>query len=310
MKLSRSLIPDAAALQAFEAAARHQSFTRAALELDLTQSAISRQIKDLEAKLGLQLFDRVRQRVVLSGAGRRLLPEVERLLAQIETMTLRAIGTRDISGQLTVATLPTFGSRWLMPRLPRFLALHPGVQLTVVSRSEPFDLEAAAVDLAIHYGRPVWPKAVCTYLCSEDVVPVGSPTLVSRFRQSGGADVAALAAMPLLHMESRPTLWFEWLAAQGTEPRLGFRGHRFDQFSLIIEAAAAGLGLALVPRYLIGQELERGRLLVVLDLPLRTEPNYYVVQPEGRTADALPAAFRDWLGEQVGRGQPTIQAAS
>ena len=302
MKLSRSLIPDAAALQAFEAAARHQSFTRAAVELDLTQSAVSRQIKDLEAKLGLQLFDRVRQRVVLSGAGRRLLPEVERLLAQIESMTLRAMGTRDISGQMAVATLPTFGSRWLMPRLPRFLALHPGVQLTVISRSEPFDLEEAGVDLAIHYGRPVWPQAVCSYLCSEDVVPVASPTLVSRFRQAGGADAQALAALPLLHMESRPTLWFEWLAAQGADAQLGFRGHRFDQFTLIIEAAAAGLGLALVPRYLIGQELERGRLMVILAAPLRTEPSYYVVRPEGRMADALPGAFAAWLAEQVGRG--------
>ncbi len=137
MKLSRSLMPELSALQAFEASARLGSFTRAALELNLTQSAISRQIRDLEALLGVALFDRVRQRVVLSATGQRLLPEAERILDGVSDLALRAASSRDVTGHLTVATLPTFGSRWLMPRLPDFLARHPGLQVTVLSRSGP-----------------------------------------------------------------------------------------------------------------------------------------------------------------------------
>ncbi|SMO46927.1 LysR substrate-binding domain-containing protein [Paracoccus laeviglucosivorans] len=291
MKLSRSLVPDLSALQTFEAAARHGSFTRAAVELNLTQSAVSRQIKDLEAQLGVALFERVRQRVVLSSAGLRLLPDVEQLIAQIEALTLRAAGSRDVSGHLTIATLPTFGSRWLMPRLPDFLARHPGVQATVVARARPFDLAEAGVDIAIHYGKPVWPGATCAYLCSETLVPVAAPAL---------ADMPLGPDMPLLHMESRPMLWAEWLAANGSETLQGFRGHRFDQFTLLIEAALAGLGAGLIPTYLIERELQQGRLRILRDTPLTTDAAYYVVLPEDHVSDPLCNAFSDWICAQVG----------
>lgn len=291
MTLSRSLVPDTPALQSFEAAARYGSFTQAAAERNLTQSAVSRQIRDLEAQLGLKLFDRVRQRVILSDAGRRLLPEVQRLLAQVEQMTLRALGSQGHAGVLAVATLPTFGARWLMPRLPAFLAAHPGTQVTVASRAGSFDLAAEGFDLAIHYGQPVWPQASCTYLCSETVVPVAGPALAATL---SGEGAGALAAQPLLHMDARPKLWAEWFAAAGLDTADAFRGHRFDQFSMIIEAAAAGLGIALVPRYLIEQELRDGRLQIVAGPPMATDLAYYVVLPEGKIANPLCRAFQDW----------------
>jgi len=291
MTLRRSLVPDTPALQSFEAAARYGSFTQAAAERNLTQSAVSRQIRDLEAQLGIKLFDRVRQRVILSDAGRRLLPEVQRLLAQVEQMTLRALGSRDHTGVLAVATLPTFGARWLMPRLPGFLAAQPGTQVTVASRAGSFDLAAEGFDLAIHYGQPVWPQASCTYLCSETVVPVAGPALAAAL---AGTGPEALAAQPLLHMEARPKLWADWFAAAGLDSADAFRGHRFDQFSMIIEAAAAGLGVALVPRYLIEQELRDGRLQIVAGLPMATDLAYYVVLPEGKIANPLCRAFQDW----------------
>ncbi|MFE3839136.1 LysR substrate-binding domain-containing protein [Pseudogemmobacter sonorensis] len=301
MNLSRSHIPDIAALQAFEAAARFGSFTLAATELNLSQSAVSRQIKDLETQLGLRLFDRVRQRVVLSENGRRLLPDVRRLLAQAEEMTLRALGSRGLSGMLSVATLPTFGSRWLMPRLPGFLARHPDTQINLSSRSAPFDFGQEPFDLAIHYGRPAWPHATCTFLCGELVLPVASPGLAAIAGTSVPDD---LAALPLLHLDTRPRLWAQWFDSVGVEAEHAYRGHRFDQFAMAITAAIAGLGIALLPSYLIEDELSSGRLVVVANYPMPTDQGYYVVVPEGKSSDSLSSAFQVWLVRQV-RSQPT-----
>ena len=293
MKLSRSRLPDLSALQAFEAAARHGSFTRAAVELNLTQSAVSRQIKDLEGQLGIALFERVRQRVVLSSAGEQLRPEIESLLAGLEHLTLRAASRRDVTGHLAVSTLPTFGSRWLMPRLPQFLARHPGVQVSLLSRTGHFDLGQAGVDVAIHYGKPAWPGAVCRYLCAETVLPVAAPALID-------AEGAFALDAPLLHMESRPMQWPEWLSANGQDIGRGFQGHRFDQFSLLIEAATAGLGIALLPNYLIEREVRQDLLRIIPGPPLVTDSAYYVVIPDEHVSDPLPLAFQTWVTGQIG----------
>jgi LysR family glycine cleavage system transcriptional activator len=295
MKLSRSQMPDLAALHAFEAAARHGSFTRAAVELNLTQSAVSRQIKDLEARLGVALFARIRQRIVLSAAGQRLLPEVAGLLEGLEHLTLRAASGRDVTGELTIATLPTFGSRWLVPRLGRFLAAHPGVQCVMQARPASFDLAEAGVDIAIHYGKPVWPGAQCSYLCAEAVLPVAAPAVLA------GDDLLP-DDLALLHLTSRPMLWPEWLQQQGDAMARGFQGHRFDQFSLLIEAAAAGLGAALLPRYLIERELQAGVLQPLRGAALTTEAAYWVVEPDQRALDSNVLAFRDWIMAEAQKG--------
>lgn len=302
MKLSRSLIPDNATLQAFEAAARYGSFTQAATELNLSQSAVSRQVKDLETRLGLVLFERVRQRVVLSENGRWLLPEVQRLLGHVEDMTLRAIGARNVAGVLSIATLPTFGSRWLVPRLPGFLAEHPDAQVNVAARAAPFDFAEESFDLAIHYGQPVWPHASCHYLCSEELLPVATRAFAARFCAAleNNPD-EGLAQVSLLHLDSRPKLWAQWLFQKGGDPASAYRGHRFDQFSLIIEAASAGIGAALLPRYLIEQELDTGRLVVMHERPLLVDLAYYVVLPDGKSTNPLCQAFQAWIGCQVSK---------
>lgn len=291
MKFSRSLIPDLAAMQAFEAAARHENFTRAAGELNLTQSAVSRQIKDLEAQLGIRLFERVRQRILLSEAGRRLLPEVKKILSDMERLAMKAAGSRDAAGHMTIATLPTFGSRWLMPRLPDFLAWHPGIQATVVSRSSPFEMMAERVDAAIHYGTPEWPGAQCTYLCAEAVVPVAAPAVHGTGLFTG--------RVPLLQIESRPMLWAEWLKANGHQDVDAFAGHRFDTFSLLIDAAISGLGMALVPKYLVERELADGALILLSDAVIMTNAAYYVVLPDELASNPMCLAFRDWICGQV-----------
>jgi DNA-binding transcriptional LysR family regulator len=298
MNMRRSLLPDIIDLQAFECAARHGSFTRAAEELNLTQSAVSRQIRDLEQKTGLLLFERIRQRVVLSAAGQRFLPEVRRLLAQSEQLMIRAVAAAEKEESLSIATLPTFGSRWLVPRLPNFLAQRPSVALNVESRAEPFDFEREGFDLAIHYGQPAWAKAVSTFLCSEIVLPVASAGLAAGLAASAPAD---LARAPLLHLTTRPRLWSQWFEAHGAAAENGFRGNRFDQFSMIIAAVLAGMGVALLPSYLIEQEIRSGALLPVFDLPMATDFGYYIVLPEDRQHNRVANAFRDWLLGQVSR---------
>lgn len=298
MKLSRTSIPDIAVLQAFECAARHENFTQAATELHLTQSAISRQIRTLEQQLKVMLFERVRKRVVLSPAGRMLLPQVVNLLTQTEDMVLRAIASAGDKETLSVATLPTFGNRWLMRRLPGFLKLHPDITVNVASRLEPFDLAKEDFDVVIHYGQPVWAHAVCTYLCSEIILPVGSPELLEHCPIP---EPAGFEAAPLLHLTTRPKLWTEWLEINVGGDASAYHGHRFDQFSMVIEAALQGLGFALLPQYLIEDELAAGQLKVVFDRPMSTPNSYYIVSPEDRQGRAAAAIFQDWMLQQVAR---------
>ncbi|MCX8281786.1 LysR family transcriptional regulator [Phyllobacterium sp. 0TCS1.6C] len=298
MKLSRRLIPDIDILQTFECAARHGSFTQAAKELSLTQSAVSRQMSELEHQIGVLLFERIRQRVVLSDAGQKFLPEVRRLLGLTEETMLRAMAASQSASSLSIATLPTFGSRWLMPRLPAFLKNHPEMALSVASRSQPFDFEEEPFDLAIHYGQPVWAHAVCTYLCSESIVPVGSPALIKE--NPVETPVALASSAPLLHLSTRPKAWASWFEIQNAEVVSPYKGHRFEHFSMVIEAALAGLGYALLPRYLIEQELQSGTLRVLFDQPLQTENSYYLVVPDHKKENALVQSFIGWIVNEVG----------
>ncbi|UCI34651.1 LysR family transcriptional regulator [Mesorhizobium sp. B4-1-4] len=296
MTLNRRLIPDLVAIQAFECAARHANFTRAAGELNLTQSAVSRQVKDLENHLGTRLFERIRQRVVLSEDGQRFLPEARKLLQQTEETMLRAMSSAEARVSLSIATLPTFGSRWLSPRLPDFLSQHPGTILNVGSRSAPFDFGEENFDLAIHYGQPVWARGTCTYLCSEAIVPVANEAMATSAENKAPAD---LLGESLLHLATRPKLWSQWFEQAGLPAELAYRGHRFDQFSMIIEAVIGGMGYALLPRYLIERELVSGELAVILDVPMTTENSYYVVVPESKKTNPLVQDLTAWLLGQV-----------
>ena len=174
-------------------------------------------------------------------------------------------------------------------RLADFLARHEGIALTVESRDRSFDFDEEPIDLAIHYGKPVWPGAVAEFLCTEVVVPVAAPRLAARHPDMAGA--------ALLHVTARPRLWAQWFAEHGGEEV--WRGQRFDQFSLAISAAVAGLGVALLPTYLIEQELASGDLVVMREAPMQTENAYYIVTPEGRQGHAAAQAFRAWLLGQV-----------
>ncbi len=289
----RRNLPDMRMLQTFECAARHGNFTRAAEELALTQSAVSRQIRDLEAQIGLDLFDRLPGKVVVTREGKRFLREIQRLLGMAETTMRHARATRPGSSVLAINALPTFATRWLLPRLHGYLADHPETSFDVTTRRDIFDFANVQCDLAIHYGQPHWPGATCTYLCSEIVLPVAGGAL--REKQVRGPEDFLTA--PKLHLSDRPTLWSDWFTGMGLDAPPTGDGHWVDQFSLTIEAARAGLGYALLPLYLIEAELASGELHVVLDSPHSTEQAYYIVPPEGGGAGV--DSFRAWLLSQV-----------
>ena len=237
MNLGRPLMPDLAVLQAFECAARHGSFTQAAVELNLTQSAVSRQIKDSGSHIwacccssGSASASCFRLR---AGSFCR---KCRRLLQQSEEMILRAMASADGKSVLSIATLPTFGSRWLMPRLPDFLDRHPGIAVNIASRSEPFDFSDEDFDLAIHYGQPIWARATCTYLCSEIIVPVASPHCWKLIRS---VSRVTWKTNPCCILRQDRKLWVEWFERNGVGWETAYHGNRFDQFSMIIEAAVA-----------------------------------------------------------------------
>ncbi|RUW95934.1 LysR family transcriptional regulator, partial [Mesorhizobium sp. M8A.F.Ca.ET.059.01.1.1] len=238
--MRRALIPDIVNLQAFESAARHENFSRAAEELNLTQGAISRQVAELEQQTGLRLFERIKRRVVLSDAGQRLLPEVRQFLAQSERLMIGAVAAGTMSSSLRIATLPTFGAKWLVPKLGRFIADHSDVAISVESRSSPFSFAEEKFDLAIHFGQPTWAGATATFLCHETVLPVASPAL-----QEGthAATNDPFCSAQLLHLTTRPKLWSDWSAHHAISLPRAYQGPRFDQFSMIISAAIAGLGV-------------------------------------------------------------------
>lgn len=305
MPFARRLMPTIAELVAFEAAARHGSFTRAAEELALTQGAVSKQVRQLEATLGVALFERVKRQVVLTDGGRRYLADVRDTLARLERSTHGLIAAGGAAEALSIASLPTFATRWLVPRLPRFLAGRPDVALSVATRLRPFSFAEEPFDLAVHYGAPHWPGAEATHLFDEDLVPVASPA----YRDGHGlAAPEALGRAALIQQATRPAAWRDWFAALGVAVERPYRGPLFDQFSMVTAAAAAGLGVALVPRFLIEDELGSGRLVVLFDRPVRTEEAYHLVVPTEKRSAPLVAAFRDWIVAEA-RGRRAAGAA-
>lgn len=295
MNLSRRHLPSLMELVAFERAASHGSFTRAAEELSLTQGAVSRQIRSLEETLGISLFVRVRRSVVLTDAGRLYLNDVGRILRDLQAATERAsaFGAKDV---ISLAVLPTFATRWLMPRIPGFVAGHPGVTIHFMVRLEPFSFDEEPCDAAIHFGDGAWPGARTFRLCNEQIVAVGSPALLERERLRRPADVLRAT---LLHQITRPDAWSDWLHRQGVEAQGALRGPRLEQFGMIAEAAIAGLGIALVPRFLVEPELADGRLALIEAPPVESRSAYWFVVPERKLDDPLIRAFGAWIAGET-----------
>lgn len=293
----KSFLPPIADLLAFESTSRHASISRAAEELHLTQSAVSRQIRQLEGQLGLALFHRVRQRVVLTDAGRVYAADVRAVLHQLSGTTQKTMAWADGGGLLNLAVLPTLGTRWLIPRLVDFAARYPDVTVNIASRHEPFDFAQVSLDAAIHFGAPHWAGAVCEYLMHEQVVPLCSPGYQ---QQHGIRQIQDLPSVVLLQQTTRPTQWADWFEQVGVDSAHALRGPHFEQFAMIAQAAVSGLGAALLPRFLVETEIDSGALVELFPQALTSTDAYYLVYPESRAEAPLVRAFRDWLLAQCG----------
>ncbi|MCA0907072.1 LysR family transcriptional regulator [Ruegeria marisrubri] len=288
-------LPSLALMRSFEAAARHESYTMAAEELGVTQSAISRQVRELEAAIGVTLFRRVGRAVRLSKAGRALRDELAGDLERLSGTINRAIAAGDGASLLTLAVLPTFATRWLVPRLPDFKTRHPGIELDLHSYTTPFSLEERRMDLAIHFGQEDWPGAQLRRLFPEHLVVTAAPALLRRHRLDTRAQTFEL---PLLHLTSRPELWSTYHSQLGLDPGAVFPGMRFDQFSMLIEAAVVGLGAAILPSYLIEEELASGVLTEIGQIANTSNSAYYIATPTGQKNDAVQV-FANWIGKQT-----------
>ncbi|MDP7591510.1 MAG: LysR family transcriptional regulator [Litorilituus sp.] len=302
---SKRLVPSTSMLSAFDAAARTTSFTAAAKELALTQGAISRQVTALEQQLGVSLFQRHKQTIRLTQAGEIYAKEINAALSHIRSATLN-IMTNPSGGVLNLAILPMFGSRWLMPRLPDFLAKNPQITINTVSKLSPFDFALEDIHCAIHFGKKNWAQANCLFLMDEEAVPVCSPDFL---QQRGLAKIdsrsesicACLIDLPLLHISTRPDAWQQWFSdhdnrtdtiANLSKTR---QGMHFEQFAIAANAAVAGLGVALLPKFLIQSELERNELVIVCNQALNTDNGYYLVTPNNKQDYAPINAFQQWL---------------
>lgn len=292
MALPRRFLPPLSALTAFEAAARHGSFTAAAHELSVSQAAISRRVQLLEEILGITLFERVRQRVVLTPAGAAYAREVQDALGRIGTATVNTMSARSGHTALNIATLPTFGTRWLIPRLPGFAKLHPQITVNLPTRVEGFDFAAEPLDAAISFGDPVAPGAVVDRLMEEELVPVASRALLNRQRVRKPED---LFKIPLIQQSTRLSAWADWFAQLRIDCPPVPLGPRYGQFAMVVEAAVVGLGSAIVPRFLVERELAEGSLVVPFPHSLGSRQAYCLFYPEARRTDPALRAFRDWL---------------
>jgi len=294
MSVPRKYLPSVNLLCAFEATARACSFTLAAKELDLTQSAVSRQVKALENQLGVLLFRREGQKISLTATGETYLQEISEALKKIASASISAQSNAG-GGTLNLAVLPTFGARWLAPRLSGFFAQNPGITVHFTTRLKPFDFAVEQLDAAIHFGRPTWGDAEMVFLMGETVLPVCAPAFLQRNALQRPEQVFSA---PLIHLSSRPDAWNDWLHTQNLSGKTG-SGIVFDQFAAAAQAAVHGTGIALLPEFLIEQELAEGKLVRAFDAPLQSKESYYFVWPERRSKYPPLVAFRDWVLENA-----------
>lgn len=292
----RRKIPATHTLLCFEAAARHESYTRAAQELALTQSAVSRQVAALEEYLGQPLFTRTRHGVVLTPRGREYAAQVAERLLALERDTLNAMSTQGTQGAIHLAAVPTFATRWLIPRLAQLRAEHPDIVVHIETRTRPFLFADTGFDAALYAGTAEqvanWAGTQATLLVHEEVLPVCAPALLG---SGPPLSPQAIAESPLLQQSTRPFGWSQWFDAMGVVAPHALSGPRYELFSMTATAAIHGLGVALVPRLLVEAELARGDLVVACEQPLRGERAYYLVEPvQGGELQAL-MHFRHWL---------------
>lgn len=320
-------LPPLNALRAFEAAARHLSFRKAALELNVTPAAISHQIKLLEEDLGVTLFRRLTRAIALSEGGRALLPKLSEAFASIGAATAQLRG-REHSRTLTVNAPPSFAVKWLMPRLHRFVTAHPDIDIRIAASMRLVDArrhdaidsmtgseaEVAEADIDIRFGSGHYPRSRVDPLFGAALTPLCAPALLTGarpLRQPADLRDHVLLHDDTLYGSPRQPDWKSWLQAAGCAEVDASRGPHFNHSVLAMEAAADGLGVVLGMRELAAHDLAAGRLVAPFELCLELPLGYYAVSPEAAAERSKVAIFRSWLLEECRRaaGRPEAQTA-
>ncbi|MFA5703704.1 MAG: LysR substrate-binding domain-containing protein [Advenella sp.] len=294
----RKGVPNLGALQAFEASARLGSFSRAAEELSLTHSAVFRQVAGLEERLGVELFTRVRRRIVLTDHGAEYAARVRHHLEQLQKDTFGLISRAGIGHSLHIGTVPTLATTWLIPRLAGFQRQYPDIAISLSIKTAPFLFKDFPVDAAIYHAEQPWSNTHSIRLFYEqELIPVCSSQLLARVKNKG---VRALAEMTHLHMMTRPDAWMQWYEHNhyDCEPHI-LAGPRYEVFSMLLAAVDAGLGMGLFPAFIAREHIKSGRFVMPVPAVLPVDKSYYFGYPDDRKTSEALGLFEQWLVTQA-----------
>jgi LysR family transcriptional regulator, glycine cleavage system transcriptional activator len=286
-------LPPLSALRPFEAAARLESFSRAAEELHLTHGAVSRQVRALEDHVGAALFTRHGKRVALTAAGRAFAERVRNALQEI-AQAAEALGNKRRDNRLTVSVLPSFASRWLMPRLIRFMDAHPQIEVNVMASTALANFATDEVDVAIRFGRGPWPSLVCEEFLDDEYFPVASPKFNRGKLPKEPKDLLGVRII----REERD-YWHEFFAAAGVPLEVPLAGHSFNDSTYALQAAARGEGVALARHSIVGEDLQRGTLKRLFRIAVPSRETYWFVSPKATAQTPKVKALREWVKAEL-----------
>jgi len=292
-------LPSLNGLRAFESAARHLSFTQAAAELNVTQTAVSHQIKRLEDELGVALFVRRNRALALTPEAADYLPGIRAAFNDLRLATDR-LRRKDNDRVLTVSTLASLAAKWLLPRLSAFQEAHPGIDVRITTSTALVDFKSGDVDAAIRYGRGQWPGLRADWLMADQLFPVCSPALLTGSKALKGPE--DLAHHTLLHSSGGyDDDWRLWLTAAGLPPDISKQpGLTFDLFFMTVQAAIDGIGVAMGRTSYVEADIAKGRLVVPFSIKLPDEWGFYLVSPEANADSPKLSAFRHWIVAAAG----------
>ncbi len=289
-------LPPLNALRCFEAAARLNSFSRAAEELCVTPSAVSHQVKSLEAFLNIKLFLREKRRVYLTNCGEKYLQGIAHAFDEIDIATRRLVASPNMAA-VNISVAPVFLTRWLVPRIAEFQQQHPNVELRLSASNGLVDFHQSDTDMAIYFGKGDWDGVDCHFLRGVILTPVCSPGLLDS--EKSLRSPKDLSHHTLIKVSSRPWEWEYFLQQAGVRDSETGRSLAFSSTSLATGAAMEGLGIALADRFLVERELQYGQLVIPFDLVMDTHRAFYLVNPQGRSLTHGMKVFSDWLIRRI-----------
>lgn len=284
-------LPSTTALRYFTESAKYASFTQASERLHVTQAAISKQVKQLEETLGLELFIREKQRIRLSAVGELYYKDAVRILRELEKLTLKVRNYNNAIDEIHIGILPTFSSRFLIPMLPKLYAEYPEIRIKLTTELGKIDFSQQPYDIVISFNELVQDDVSTYAIMDETLLVVASPKLVSQEKLT----LNQLDKTPLLTFLARPYLWNDWFASVNRTAPAPQSGLMFENFQMLIHATIAGLGVALIPEFMIARELQSGQLKKIHSRPLHSKPHYFMAIPNEKNQDEKIIRFRDWL---------------